>query len=162
MKATKRGKVLIALDYNKSAQKVSEEGYLLASSMNAEVILLHVVTDHKYYASVGDSTITGFPSYLELGPLQLNSEEGLKKASNDFLEKSKEHLGDASIETVVAEGDTADTILKTAKELHADIIVMGSHSQKWLESIVMGSATEDVLRHTTLPLFIVPIKPHKN
>ena len=43
-------------------------------------------------------------------------------------------------------------------EVKADIIVIGSHSRKWLENIVMGSVTEKVLNHTSVPLFIVPTK----
>ena len=38
-------KVLIALDYNPTAQKVAEVGFSLAKSMNAEITLLHVITD---------------------------------------------------------------------------------------------------------------------
>jgi nucleotide-binding universal stress UspA family protein len=60
----------------------------------------------------------------------------------------------------VAEGDFADAILKTSKDLDADIIVMGSHSRQWLEKIILGSVTEKVLKITTLPLFIIPIKKH--
>ena len=71
---------------------------------------------------------------------------------------SRNHLGDATIQTVIEEGDFADSILKTAKRVHADLIVMGSHSRKWLESIVMGSVTEEVLHQTTIPLYIVPTK----
>ncbi|MFA5817207.1 MAG: universal stress protein, partial [Bacteroidales bacterium] len=59
------------------------------------------------------------------------------------------------------EGDFADAILKAAKDLDADIIVIGSHSQKWLEKIVMGSVTEKVLNHTTIPLFVIPTKKRK-
>ena len=90
----------------------------------------------------------------------MNNVDGLKKASQQFLDKSKQHLGDKTIQTLVAEGDFAESILKTAKDLHADIIVMGSHSRKWLENIVMGSVTEKVLNHTTIPLFIIPTKKH--
>jgi nucleotide-binding universal stress UspA family protein len=38
---------------------------------------------------------------------------------------------------------------------------MGSHSRKWLENIVMGSVTEKVLHHTSIPLFIIPTKHNK-
>jgi len=89
---------------------------------------------------------------------QLESVDGLKKASLQYLEKSKQHLGDNNIQTMVKEGDFADTILETAKEVNADIIVIGSHSRKWLENIVMGSVTEKVLRQTSIPLFIIPTK----
>jgi nucleotide-binding universal stress UspA family protein len=45
--------------------------------------------------------------------------------------------------------------------MHADMIILGSHSQKWLENIVMGSVTEEVLRQSTIPLFIIPTKSRK-
>ena len=54
-----------------------------------------------------------------------------------------------------------DTILETAKEIGADIVVMGSHSRRWLENILMGSVAEKVLRDTEIPLFIVPLKNKK-
>jgi nucleotide-binding universal stress UspA family protein len=153
-------KVLITLDYDPTAQKVAEEGFQLAKSMGAEVILLHVIADPMYYSSTAYSPIMGFTGYgyMDLIPLQIDNIEGLKEASQQFLDKSKDHLGDKTIQTVIAEGDFAESILKTAKDLQADIIVMGSHSRKWLEKVVMGSVTEKVLNHTSIPLFIIPTK----
>jgi nucleotide-binding universal stress UspA family protein len=152
-------KVLIALDYDPTSQKVAEKGFALAKTMGAEVILLHVITDPIYYSSPEYSPIMGFTG-LNMAPLQLDNIDGLKKASAYFLEKTKKHLGDETIQAIVQEGDFAESILKTAKENHADLIVMGSHSHKWLEKIVMGSVTENVLNHTTIPLFIIPTKKH--
>ena len=154
-------KVLIALDYNPTAQKVAEVGFSMAKSMKAEVILLHVITDPVLYSTAGYSPIMGFSGYMDMGPIQLESIDGLKNASLQYLEKSKQHLGDKSIQTIVKEGDFADSILETAKELHADIIVVGSHSRKWLENIVMGSVTEKVLHHTSIPLLIIPMREHR-
>ena len=153
-------KVLIALDYDPTAQKIAEQGFKLAKAMGAEVVLLHVISESVYYTSREYSPIMGFDGYLEMGPIELESVEGLKKASQLFLNKSKQHLGDESIRTLVKEGDFGETILKTAKEVHADTIVLGSHSRKWLENIVMGSVTEKVLHHTSIPLFIIPTKKH--
>jgi nucleotide-binding universal stress UspA family protein len=158
MKTDKKKKVLIALDYNPTAQKVAEVGFSLASSMNAEVILMHVISDPIYYSSAGYSPIMGFIGYMDMGPMELDSIDILKKVSQDYLDKSKHHLGDKTIQTLITEGDFAESILKTASDLRADIIVMGSHSRKWLENIVMGSVTEKVLHHTSIPLFIIPTK----
>jgi nucleotide-binding universal stress UspA family protein len=130
----------------------------MAESMKAEVVLLHVITDPVFYSTAGYSPIMGFTNYEYAGAVQLDSVDGLKNASLQYLEKSKQHLGDNAIRTMVKEGDFADTILKTAKEVNADIIVIGSHSRKWLENIVMGSVTEKVLRQTSIPLFIIPTK----
>jgi nucleotide-binding universal stress UspA family protein len=157
MKTQKAEKVLIALDYDPTAQKVAEAGYLLAKTMKAEVILLHVMTDPFYYSSPGYSPIMGFNGYLD-GQLQLESVDALKTATSKYLDTVKKHLGDDTIKIMIIEGDFADSILTTAKKVHADIIVMGSHSRKWLEKIIMGSVTEKVLQLTTVPLFIVPTK----
>jgi nucleotide-binding universal stress UspA family protein len=160
LKINKMKKVLIALDYNPTAQKVAEVGFSMAKAMHAEVTLLHVISDLMYYSSTEYSPIMGFGGYMNMDSLQLDSIDGLKKATQHFLDKSKRHLGDKTIQTLIKEGDFAESILNAAKELHADIIVMGSHSRKWLENIVMGSVTEKVLHHTSIPLFIIPTKKH--
>jgi len=151
-------KVLIALDYDPTAQKVAEAGFSMANAMKAEVILMHVVSDPVFYSSIEYSPIMGFNGFMETSQLQLDNIESLRNASLQFLDKAKRHLGDKTIKTVVKEGDLSESILKTAKELKADIIVMGSHSRKWLENIVMGSVTESVLHHTKIPLLIIPTK----
>ncbi len=161
MKIKKISRVLIALDYNPTAQKVAEAGYSISKSMKSETILLHVITDPVFYSTSGYSPIMGFNGFMDMSPVQLDSVDGLKNASLQYLEKSREHLGDKRIETIVKEGDFADSILETAREMHADLIVIGSHSRKWLENIVMGSVTEKVLHHTTIPLLIVPTKKGK-
>jgi nucleotide-binding universal stress UspA family protein len=151
-------KVLIALDYDPTAQKVAEAGASLAKSMNAKIILLHVITDPVYYSSEEYSPIMGFNGFMEMGPVQSISNDMLKNVALQYLDKSKQHLGDETIQTLVNEGDFAESILNTAKEVDADIIVVGSHSRRWLENILMGSVTEKVLHHTSIPLFVVPTK----
>ena len=151
-------KVLIALDFDPSAQKVAEAGYSLAKTMKAEVTLLHVILDPVNYSSPGHITVMGFGGYVDTGTIQTDTVNAMKKTSMQFLDKSKEHLGDKHIHNLVGEGDCAESILKAAKEMHADIIVVGSHSRKWLENIVMGSVSEKVLHHTTIPLLIIPTK----
>jgi len=161
MKIVKIKKVLIALDYNPTAQKVAEVGFSMAKAMNAEVILLHVISDSEYYSSTEYSPIMGFNGYMNMAPLLFESITELKKSSQQFLDKSKHHLGDNTIQTLIEEGDCAESILNAAKHLHVDVIVMGSHSRRWLDAILMGSITEKVLHHTSIPLFIVPTKKHK-
>ncbi|MDA3927480.1 MAG: universal stress protein [Prolixibacteraceae bacterium] len=153
-------KVLIALDYDPTAQKVAEVGFLLAKSMGAEVLLVHIITDPVFYTSTEYSPIMGLSGYMKTGQLQLDSLDGLKKAAHYFLNNTKLHLGDTTIQSVIKEGDIAESILITAKDFNADIIVTGTHSRRWLESIIMGSVTEKVLHHSQIPLFIIPTKNH--
>jgi nucleotide-binding universal stress UspA family protein len=156
----KMKKVLIALDYDPSAQKVAESGYSLAKAMNAEVILLHIVEEMTYYSSLEYSPIMGFSGFSSQDSPNLIAFKNIKEASKQFLEKSKLHLGDQNIQTVVEEGSTANIILETAEKTLADVIVLGSHSRRGLEKILMGSVAEKVLNHTTKPLFIIQTKKY--
>ena len=149
-------KVLIALDYDPTAQKVAEQGYLMSKTMHAEVILLHVIGTSNYYSSLEYSPIMGFSGFTNTGLLETFDEKVLQDTSMDFLNKTKLHLNDDNIQIYITEGDFAESILETAKELEVDIIVMGTHSRRWLDKILMGSVTEKVLAHSTIPLFIVP------
>lgn len=150
--------ILIALDYYPSAQLVAETGYTLAKSMTAQITLIHVVTDPVYYSSTAYSPIMGFGSYSDIDLLQLDIDEGLKKAAHEFLDKTCKHLKDETIQTIAAEGDVAEAILIAAKQTKSDLIVMGSHSRKWLAEIIMGSTTAKVLHTATIPVLIIPTK----
>ncbi|TDD96880.1 universal stress protein [Flavobacterium cellulosilyticum] len=145
-------KVLITLDYDSSSQKVAERGFTMAKAMQAEIILLHVISNPTLY-------YTGYTaSFIGMMPLQTKNVDDLKTVALNFLDKIKHELGNEGIQILVKEGDTVDSILEAAKDLQADIIVLGTHSRKWLENIVMGSVAEKVLKDTSLPLFIIPTK----
>lgn len=158
MKRKKSNIVLIAIDSDQTALKVAETGYKLAKSMNALVTLLHVVAEPEVLAASEFSPITGFADYAGILPMQFENNDKRIKSSQHFLEKSKKHLGDDEITTLVEEGDFAGTILTTAEKIHADFIVMGCHSKQWIESIILGSVTAEVLKHTKVPLYIIPAK----
>jgi nucleotide-binding universal stress UspA family protein len=151
-------KVLIALDYDPTAQKIAETGYDLAKAMNAQVVLLHVIADPVYYSSLNYSPIMGFDGFNSIDTIQPETADALEKTAQSFLDESKKFLGDESIQTVVSSGDFGDTILETAKRLHAHIIVLGTHSRSGLDRILVGSVTENVLRHSPIPLFIIPTR----
>ena len=59
-------KVLIALDYEPPAQKIAETGYALAKGMNAEIVLLHVLSDANYYASLNYFPVMGYEGFNNL------------------------------------------------------------------------------------------------
>jgi nucleotide-binding universal stress UspA family protein len=151
-------KILIALDYDPNAQKVAETGYDLAKAMNATTILLHVISDATQYSYLEYSPIMGFGGFNNMDIAQIENSKELEILAQEFLEKSKDHLGDNSIQTVVGYGDFGETILKTATDLTADIIVMGTHSRRGLGKILMGSVAESVLHHSSIPILIIPTK----
>ena len=135
-------KILIALDNNASAQKVAETGYELAEALHAHTILLHVTSHATYYSSLNYSPILGFDSFSNVDVVQTNTVEELKRTAEDYLDSMKWNLGDETIQTIIKEGDFAENISQTAKEMNADIIVMGTHSRKGLDKVLLGSVAE--------------------
>jgi nucleotide-binding universal stress UspA family protein len=150
--------VLIALDYSPTAPRVAEIGYELAAAMKAKTILLHVVADVTYYSSRKYSPVIGFDNFSGIDIIQTDTDEQLQTASYKYLDKLKQLLGDESIQTVVKNGECGETILSTAAELNAEIIVMGTHSRNGFEKLLLGSIAENVLRNSLKPVLIIPIR----
>ncbi len=66
----------------------------------------------------------------------------------------------AKADGVWAEGQTLigkpyEVIVDTAKQRHADLIIIGSHGRKGLKRLLMGSVTERVIGHTETAVLVV-------
>ncbi len=57
---------------------------------------------------------------------------------------------------VVSVGNPAEEILRQAKRLRSDLVVMGSHGLSGIQKVFFGSTTEQVLRSTTVPVLAIP------
>ncbi len=75
--------------------------------------------------------------------------------SDDLRKHLSHHDIDAEVIYVdeLAEG-IGQTILQSAIEYDADLIVMGAYGQARLKEIVVGGATRHLLKKTTVPLFL--------
>ncbi|MDO9374845.1 MAG: universal stress protein [Bacteroidota bacterium] len=154
-------KILIALDYDPSAEQIAKAGHELAKATQAQTVLIHIIADALYYSSLDYSPVMGYTGFSSPDMVPLVDIQALKDASLDFLEQTKRHLNDDSIQVIVGDGDCADAILETANEIGADVIVLGSHSRRGLDKILMGSISEKVLNHTSIPLLMIPTKRAK-
>ncbi len=150
-------KILISIDYSPSAQIVAELGNQIATSLQAEVHLLHVVNSINYYLVNDYSPIMGFSGFLYNTTTMPNVAEYITSTAYEFLLKTKEHLHNADMHAIVKDGNTADVILETVKDIKATMIIMGSHSKQWLEQMLLGSTTHKVLHHSSIPVLIIPV-----
>ncbi|HEX7901857.1 MAG TPA: universal stress protein [Planctomycetota bacterium] len=57
--------------------------------------------------------------------------------------------------TLVEPGNPVDTILEACKSRAVDLAVMSTHGRSGLSRLVLGSVTEEVLRHARVPLLVV-------
>ena len=61
-----------------------------------------------------------------------------------------------AVETVRENGDHPwEAILRAAKKHGADVIVMASHGRRGVAAMVLGSETQKVLTHSTIPVLVV-------
>lgn len=154
----KMKKVLIALDNSSFAHKIAKTGHCLAKSMEAQTILLHVLSDRPYYAHLDYSPIMGLDGLST--SVKSETWDELHKVASSYLDKLKEVLGSENIDTIIKQGDFSETILETATELKVDFIVMGTHSRRGLKKILLGSVAHKILQESPIPLFIVPVKSY--
>ena len=147
-------RILIAIDFNQSAEIVASTGYELAKAMKAKVMLVHVIADAAYYA-IDYSPIMGYKGSYTSGTVAVVKE--IKKEAKDFLEAAVKHLGDDIIETAVLDGETAEAIIEQAEKWQADLIVMGSHTHKGLERLFVTDVAAHVLKHSKIPLLAIPV-----
>jgi nucleotide-binding universal stress UspA family protein len=78
---------------------------------------------------------------------------------NDF---ATQYLPEGVSHTILLlEEDPVEGVLRVAKELHAGLVVMGTHGRTGLARIRLGSVTESVLRQVSVPVLTVGprIKP---
>jgi nucleotide-binding universal stress UspA family protein len=95
----------------------------------------------------------------------INTQEwqhSIKEAGRELLGKVEVFLKErnivAEIELIVIEGyglSVGEEILKAAKNWSADLLVMGTHGWGGIMHVLMGSVTESVLHHTTIPMLLV-------
>lgn len=62
-------------------------------------------------------------------------------------------------EEIVIEADSPHQgILRVVEEREADVIVMGTHGRTGLARAVIGSVADRVVRHSPVPVVLVPLK----
>jgi nucleotide-binding universal stress UspA family protein len=63
--------------------------------------------------------------------------------------------GDVRAERRLEQGDAVTEILRVADEVHADLIVMGTHGRTGLGRLLMGSVAEQVVHKARCPVLTV-------
>lgn len=149
-------KVLVAIDYHPSSEKVAQAALELTKTMQAEICLIHVLADVSYYG-MEFPTFMGYEGYAPIGP-DFEMAREMRNVAQDFLSKAAAHLDHQNVTTHLTEGNTANAILEYASQWQADLLVMGTHSHSGLEKLLMGTVAQKVIEKTTIPVYLVPVK----
>ncbi len=120
----------------------------LAEQYDATLHCLHVIDEaYQYWTSMG-------PDSVPVGPVL----EDVEKACQEQMELfAAEHLADLPfpVKTEVKVGRPFMEIIRTAREIKADMIVISTHGRAGLSHILLGSVTEKVVRKAPCPVLTI-------
>ena len=134
-------RLLVPVDGSDAAMLALEEAMTLADQLNASI--------HSLYA-VDPGRAHGFTTEdLVLAALEDEGEAALA----DVRERCQAH--GVPVETTIERGHPSDAILDYATDNGMDLVVMATHGRRGLDRFLLGSVTEHVIRHATVPVLTV-------
>jgi nucleotide-binding universal stress UspA family protein len=151
-------KVLIAIDDSPTAEHAAKYGCDIARKFNAAVGLVNIVEPAYLPQMTGVDPIMGMPMQ-GIGMEETELMDIQKQQSENTVDHMiKKFAGDLQVSHFTEYGTTADGIIKCSKEFGADLIVIGTHSRTGLDRFLSGSISEHVVRHSEVPVLVVPKK----
>lgn len=138
----------------------------LAHSLGAELHLVHareIAAVPVFPAATIGYPGIGMPEMGMTGGMSLEAAGYLpadapNEKQKSRLEQLREELTSSGLQIVAheREGTVVEEILKTAREISADLIVMGSHGHGSVYNLLVGSVTEGILKAGERPVLLVP------
>ena len=150
-------KILVAIDFSDITEKVLRESQSLAQAMSAEVCLLHVAEPHPDHITYDYDPAAMYamdPSEIRDQIAQrFHKEHKLLQQYANELRKSG-----LNCKALMVQGNTVEMILRSAEKLNTDFIVAGSHGKGMISQILLGSTSEELVKKTQLPVYLIPVK----
>ncbi|MDE2605308.1 MAG: universal stress protein [Burkholderiales bacterium] len=143
-------KILVPTDGSALSRKAVRGAVELAAAVGAEVLAVHVVP--RYPMSYFEGGITVSASEIARVEKQW-AEHG--QALAEEVSKAAEKAGVKARATTVRSDLVADALLAAARKNKCDLIVMASHGRKGIKRLLLGSETQHVLTHGTIPVLVL-------
>jgi nucleotide-binding universal stress UspA family protein len=137
--------ILCPIDFSKPSRTALQYAATVAESTGGQLTVLYV-----------DDPLLSTAAAVAYGvdELRKKTDGELKKFVTKALADTD--LDESAVRVQVGVGKAAAEILKAAKQLRADLIVMGTSGATGAARIVLGSTTDAVLRKTDTPVLAVP------
>lgn len=137
---------MIAVDSSESSLAAAKKGLELSHQLHAKAALLFVIDKTRTVHSADTGILPGEAIVV------------LKKEAEQTLDQLAAMYNGSDIVKFMPEGYPDEDIIKMAATWEADLIVMGTHGRTGLMHLLTGGVTEYVLRHSKIPVMIVPSK----
>ncbi len=141
--------ILIPTDGSALADKAVKAGIEFAREAGARVTLYRAL-EHRRAAYYGDS-------YAVSEMIAANLERQAEERAEKSFEAAREAATTAGVDcdSLAAAADSPhEGILNAAKKRACDAIFIASHGRGGVGSLLLGSVTQKVLAHSTLPVMV--------
>jgi len=138
-------KILVPVDFSFGSEQAVAKAAELARMMGASIELMHVYQLPVF--ALPDSSITVSPTYV--ADLTDRAQKELQKHASLLTADGLQ------VSTKLLEGMPAQAIVDHATEIHAEMIVMGTHGHSGFKRFLLGSTAEKVVRMATVPVLSV-------
>ncbi len=142
--------IMIATDGSDASRKAATVGLDIARDSCSEVTAVYIVDTQRLNSLHGYTSLPGLKDKL----LDMMLREG--ESATSEISKMASDIG-LSSNKIIAEGDPSSELLRISKELAMDLLVIGGIGRSGLRKLLLGSVAEKVIRHSRVPVLLVPI-----
>lgn len=137
------------------AEHLVDDAVELAKAVGARVTLAHVVTAEAPTAAIaGDFAMAEAFRAME-GRLEARA-EAAERRLHELEERARRAGADVDSVLIQGVGRVPETLVKKAREMAADLIVMATHGRKGLSRLVLGSIAERTAHIAGMPVLLLP------
>lgn len=146
-------KIVLATDFSTYSDSATKFGCALAEQFDSELHVLHVLQD--LVAVVPEPGVAFPPPGDYMDELRKSAEQALQEVIDSAWEQGKR------VVRAIRQGPPFLEIVRYAKEVDADLIVLGTHGRTGLAHVLLGSVAEKVVRKASCPVLTVRHDAHE-
>ncbi|HEU5361060.1 MAG TPA: universal stress protein [Candidatus Deferrimicrobiaceae bacterium] len=139
-------KILLPTDFSECSAEAAAVTRLLADRFGSRVVVLHVLDEPATLDPM-------FRGDIPLEMLRSRMEQFSRENLEEFL--ARHFSGFENFDTLLATGIPYREIIGKAREVGADLIVIGTHGRTGVEKVIFGSTAEKVVRMAPCPVLSV-------
>jgi nucleotide-binding universal stress UspA family protein len=140
--------IVVATDGSLASEHAVQCAANLARTHGAGITCLYVLDPYPYIG-VGEANAYGFQAYMAAA--QQVGNEALAKAVALCTQTSPSIT---PTQRLVEDAPVSSGIVNSAKELQADLIVVGSHGRTGLKRLMLGSVATKVVAESAIPVLV--------
>ena len=152
-------KILYATDLSENARYAFGYAVSLANRYDARITVLHVVEELSSFARSMVEEILGEKRWADrIKEKEAEVISDLKTRLDEFCKQVRHEQPSCPFvidKIVVVTGHPVDQISRYAKEMNADVIVMGSRGKGGLADVTLGSTSRRLLKRGITPVMII-------